>query len=30
VDEMKDFVFVLVTLLFLAISWLYIRACEKV
>jgi len=27
---MKDLIFVVATLLFFAISWLYVRACEKV
>jgi len=27
---MQDLIFVAATLLFFAISWLYVRACEKV
>jgi len=27
---MKDVVFVVVTLLFFAVSWLYARACDRV
>jgi len=27
---MKDIVFVVITLLFFLLSWLYVRACERV
>jgi hypothetical protein len=30
VASMKDLVFVAVTLVFFALSWLYVRACERV
>jgi hypothetical protein len=30
VTAMLDLVFVFVTLLFFALSWLYVRACERV
>jgi hypothetical protein len=30
VASMKDLVFVAVTLAFFALSWLYVRACERV
>jgi hypothetical protein len=30
VTSMLDLVFVVVTLLFFLISWLYVRACERV
>jgi hypothetical protein len=30
VTPMMDVVFVIVTLLFFLISWLYVRACERV
>jgi hypothetical protein len=30
VNAMLDVVFVIVTLLFFAVSWLYVRACDRV
>jgi hypothetical protein len=30
VAPMMDLVFVVVTLLFFAVSWLYVRACDRV
>jgi hypothetical protein len=30
VTAMLDVVFVVVTLLFFAVSWLYVRACDRV